>query len=403
MATRRYHASKLFNKFLKLIANPYLRHLFDLSIENTQIMDLKPPYIVLANHTNFWDPFLLSLCIPDPVYFLTSDAYFRSRLLKSLLRLVGAIPKTKSLSDPSSIRAIREAVKNGSIIGIFPEGRRNWDGTTLPLLRPTAKLIKSLNIPVVSLLFKGAYLAMPRWASNTRRGKLDMNLSIVLRPQDIEVLTVDEIFSKITGSLAYDEYDYQRKHMNPYSGRNMAEKLERFLFCCPDCKKIGGLASKGDLFSCRNCGYTVSYNRYGFFETDRGNLHFNNPRDWNIWQLGYLDAFAAEMSVSGNRLPMLEDCGIILRTSQSGGSLNKLSDDGCLNLYADRLEFRIGGEVYKSFPINEIKGLNVQFSSQLEFISDHAVYRFSCRNGVMNAYKWVMAIGAVKNNIIKRG
>lgn len=401
MPTRRYHASKLFNKFLKLIANPYLKHLFELSIDNTQVKRLKPPYIVLANHTNFWDPFLLSLFIRDPVYFLTSDAYFRSRFIRFLLKLVGAIPKTKSISDPSSIRAVREAVKNGSIIGIFPEGKRNWDGRTLPLLKPTAKLIKSLNIPVVSLLFKGAYLAMPRWASNSRKGRLEMNFSIVLRPQEIELLSVDEIFTKITGSLMYDEYEFQRKHMNPYTGRNLAEKLERFLFCCPNCKSIGDLTSNGDLFCCANCGYSVSYNRYGFFETDGRKIYFDNPRDWNLWQLEYMDSVIAEKSVSASQLPIIEDHGIILRASQRAGSLNKLSDDGCLRLYMDRVEYCICNEVYKCFPINEMRGLNVQFNSQLEFMIGREVYRFSDKDGVMNAYKWVMAIDAVKNHFAK--
>ena len=396
MAAKKYYASRLFNKFLKMLVKPYMKHLFDYSIDNTQIQSLKPPYIILANHTNFWDPFLLALCVPDPVYYLASDAYFRSPILKYLLRLVGAIPKTKFLSDPSSIRAINGVVKNKNIIGIFPEGRRNWDGTTLPLLRPTAKLIKSLNIPVVSVLFKGAYLSMPRWASSTRKGELKMTLSVVLKPEDIEMLSVDGIFLKITGSLLYDEYEYQRKHKNSYIGRNKAEKLELFLFCCPECKNIGRLTSKGDVFTCGNCGYTVTYNSFGFFETDGAKLYFDNPKDWNLWELEYLEAFMNEQVASDNQLPLLQDHNIILRTGRGVGPLDTLSADGSLYLYDNRLEYYIGKELLKSFPVREIRGINIQFNNQLEFICDHIVYRFNTKTGVMGAYKWVMAIGAVK-------
>lgn len=396
MAVKKYKAGKILNKVLKLIAGIYFKHLFDYSMEVEQLQGIKTPYIVLANHTNFWDPFLLSMCIPVPVYFLTSDAYFRNPILKQLLKLVGAIPKTKLVSDPLSIRAILGVVKRNGVIGIFPEGSRNWDGRTLPLLHPTAKLIKHLGIPVVTVVFKGACLSMPRWASSVRKGHLSMVISQVLDANETKLLSSDEIFSRISESLSYDEYDYQREHMYPYKGQNMAERLELFLFACPGCRSTDKLTSARETLCCSNCGYQVSYNAYGFFRTSGQKLYFDNPRDWNNWQLNYLDAMITSQAASGSLLPLLQEHNIKMRIGQRTGSLKTRVTDGTLSIYPGRLEYSIAAKLILSFNIEEISGENVQFNNQLELICKKILYRFSVKDGNMSAYKWVNAIEILK-------
>lgn len=394
MAVRKYKAGKLFNKFLKLTIGAYMRLLFDYSITTERLEGMEPPYLVLANHTNFWDPFLLSMCFPEPVYFVTSDAYFRNAVLKRLLKLVGAIPKTKLISDPGSIRGILEVVRNKGIIGVFPEGRRSWDGRTLPLLRPTAKLVKALGIPVVSVLFKGAYLSMPRWASSTRKGSLVMEVSKVLEPQEIKSLSADEIYDIISASIKYDEYDHQRLRMNRYKGAGKAEHLELFLFTCPECVSDGSMVSRGDELSCRSCGYQAVYNSCGFFESS-GQLYFDNPKDWNLWQLEKLETRIADSVKSGEPGSIMDEPQVIMRTGAKTGALGAIKHDGTLALYPGELVYETGCSSAYHFPIIDISGMNVQFNNQLEFFYDETLYRFSKKNGLMPAYKFTKGIDTI--------
>lgn len=397
MAVRKYKASILFNRLLRPLFSLYLKQLFNYDIVNGDILEsIKPPYIVLANHTNFWDPFLLSMCFSVPIYFVASDAYFRNPVLGKLLKLVGAIPKTKLVSDPGTIRGILEVVKNRGIIGIFPEGRRNWDGKTLPLLRPTAKLIRSLRIPVISVLFKGANLSMPRWSNKTRKGHLSMELSKVLDTDQIKPLTAEEIFSEISDSLRYSEYDYQRAHMYQYKGRSKAEQLELFLFTCPECKSIDSMASEADTFKCTACGYHATYNSYGFFESDINPLHFDNPMDWNLWQLEHLNQLVSKSLKSGLQDAILHEHSIIMRTGGKTGSLDKGTSEGTLSLYHDMLVYTYGNNPDMHFPISDISGDNVQLNNQLEFIFNKVLYRFKGKNGSMSAYRFAKAIEAIR-------
>ena len=393
--TREYRAGKIFNKFLKIIGRIYFGIIFDYEIDNRQLSRIKPPYVVLANHTNFWDPFLVSMCIPEPVHFVTSDAYFRNPILKQLLKLVGAIPKTKNTADTMSIRSILDVVKRKGVIGIFPEGRRSWDGKTLPIIYSTAKLIKHLNIPVVSVTLKGACLSMPRWASSTRRGRLNMSLSTLLSSEQVNSLSTSEIYSIISTGLSYDEYENQRQSMNIYKGKNLAEKLELFLFICPHCFSISSLFSDGNKLSC-TCGYRVIYNEAGFFEAPDSMLYFDNPRDWNTWQLNQLKYRLASYQSAGNE-QLLEEMGVDLLTGNKNGPLKKAESNGELRLYKDRLEYCLSGQQLYLFKLEAISGENVQFNNQLEFIYEGSIFRFNHQNGLMSAYKWVKAVEAAKN------
>jgi 1-acyl-sn-glycerol-3-phosphate acyltransferase len=388
-------ASTIFNRFLKATLGNYLRYLFGYRIFNEQITALKPPYIVIANHTNFWDPFLLSMCIPYPVHFVTSDAYFRNPVLRFLLRYVGAIPKTKSVSDPMTIKYILSVAKSGGVIGIFAEGRRNWDGTTLPLLYPTAKLIGSLKIPVVSVLFEGACLSMPRWARYTRRGELTMTCRRVFGSDDLKELPPDEIYSGITSCLAHDEYAWQRGRMVPYKGRSLAERLELFLFLCPECKSAVHMKSHDDIFHCTNCNYAVRYDEYGFFKPVSGRLHFDALREWNLWQLGVLEEEIHAKSRLPEAGPLLADGNA---AAYRGGKSQPLKflHTGELRLYPGRIVFKSNeGEDY-SFEMPGIYGENVQFNDQIEFYYEKALYRFGGYDGPISAYKWARALEILK-------
>ena len=402
MSKPHFKTSKLFNKFLKFTLGNYLKLLFNIKIDNSQIIGLEPPYIILANHTNFWDPFMLSLCIDEPVCFVTSDAYFRNPCLKWLLGLVGSIPKTKMVSDPSTIRGILTIVKNKGIIGIFPEGNRNWDGVTLPLHFPTAKLIKSLKLPVISILFNGAYLSMPRWAKKPRRGELKMTCEKIFESYEIDKLSIDEIYHRMTDKLSYDEYAYQKAHMIAYNSKIPAETLELFLFCCPDCKTIGKMKSYKSNFSCSNCGYIVTYDKYGYFHSLSEHLFFTIPNEWDNWQQSYLNSEIKKSYSESTSKPIFQDRNVNIFTGSRAEPL-KVLGKGTLLLFSSEIIF-ISNKTLDNkivFDISKISGETVQSNSQLEFYYDKVLYRFIGDPIKISAYKWLKSIENIKNILVR--
>ena len=241
------------------------------------------------------DPFLIGCFFNRPIHYVAADSQFRSRVVSFVFGLVGVIPKTKALADLDTVKKIVTVKQTGGVIGLFPEGQSGWDGHSLPIIKATEKLVKSLKVPVIAAQIRGAYFSWPRWGRGIRRGEITIFFRKILEPKDLKAMSVEEVGAALAEHLTFDAFEYQRTAAIPYAGSRRAEYLERALFVCPSCRSVDTLHSHRQRLSCTSCGYSVRMNNLGFFEPRRGPLHFETIRDWNLWQLTeytrYIDSF----------------------------------------------------------------------------------------------------------------
>lgn len=79
--------------------------------------------ILAANHVGIIDGPLLATYSPRPVHALTKSEMFGGRL-GGFLRATGQIPLDRFAPDPGAIRTSLRVVRDGGVVGIFPEGGR---------------------------------------------------------------------------------------------------------------------------------------------------------------------------------------------------------------------------------------------------------------------------------------
>jgi 1-acyl-sn-glycerol-3-phosphate acyltransferase len=102
-----------------------------------------------------------------------------------------------------------KVIKRGDVMVIYPEARYANVGTNSHLTPSIAKLAKLLKVPVVTINMQGNYLQQPIWNLKERKGaRLHADLKCVVTQDEIGKLSVDEIFSRISKELTYDEYKY---------------------------------------------------------------------------------------------------------------------------------------------------------------------------------------------------
>ena len=90
---------------------------------------------------------------------------------------------------------------------------------------------------------------------------------------------------QINNDILENAYETQKQWKRKYYIKGNAEGIERVLYICPKCHKIGTISSKGDSFSC-TCGMSAKLDEYGFFTGD--GIDFKSIDKWNEWQIGYL-------------------------------------------------------------------------------------------------------------------
>lgn len=106
------------------------------------------PLIVVANHLNNADPPLLGAAIPRPIRFMAKQELFETKA-GAFYRWFGAFPVRRFEADLAALRRAQSILKEGGVIGMFPEGHRSHGngmgpphpGTALIALRTGAPLL----------------------------------------------------------------------------------------------------------------------------------------------------------------------------------------------------------------------------------------------------------------------
>jgi len=387
-----------FNKLLRWSYVIWLRAFYRIEVVGREIAKgMKPPFVVVANHVSILDPFMLGGHLTEPVYWITSDGNMRTRLMKALLRLVGSIPKSKVIPDIETIGWTVDVIrKRGGVVGIFAEGQATWDGTTLPLIPSTAKLLKLLKVPVLGAVIKGGYLSLPRWTWARRRGKVEIEWKRLFEPDELKALGADQILERLEAGLAHDEAEWEAGEKARFSSLRRAEHLELALYRCPSCEAIGSMRSHRHRFYCLSCGMALVLDSRGRLKgARRGQAPYEAIKDWNRWQEASMRGFAADAARDRPGRPLFSDAGALLLRGYRLNPLRKLRT-GTLILFPDRLELAtILGERL-TFPLDQVEGINVLKRALLEFYVGRELYqvRFPFRH--ISARKWMDAVVALQ-------
>lgn len=86
------------------------------------------PVIVVANHRSAVDPMVLAAATRRLVRFLMAREYYQSFGLEWLFRTAGEIPVNRDGIDLGATKAALKVLRDGGVIGIFPQGGIREDG-----------------------------------------------------------------------------------------------------------------------------------------------------------------------------------------------------------------------------------------------------------------------------------
>jgi len=86
------------------------------------------PVLVCTNHISNFDPPVVGITQKRPVSFMAKGELFEKPILGPLLVKVRAFPVKRGLSDRNALRTALNILKDGNVLGLFPEGTRSKTG-----------------------------------------------------------------------------------------------------------------------------------------------------------------------------------------------------------------------------------------------------------------------------------
>lgn len=129
------------------------------------------PALLVCNHVSYMDALLLAASIPRPVRFVMYYKIFNIPVMSWIFRTAKAIPIAGAKEDPELMRRafeeIDQALAEGEIVGIFPEGALTRDGGIAPFKSGVEKILERRPVPVVPMALKGMWSSM--WSRRDSR------------------------------------------------------------------------------------------------------------------------------------------------------------------------------------------------------------------------------------------
>ena len=115
-----------------------------------RLQQLDAPYVLIANHHCWRDPLILAVPVKRyEITFLGKKELTKNAFAKWALTGMHMIIVDRHNMDMAAMRACVKTVRDGNILGIFPEGTRHHKGVMEELEDGTALLTMRSGVPLV--------------------------------------------------------------------------------------------------------------------------------------------------------------------------------------------------------------------------------------------------------------
>lgn len=149
-------------EFAQRFISYLLSHLmYRVSINGRQHIPKEGAALMVCNHVSYVDALLLLGASTRPVRFVMDKSISEMPLLKYLFRHAGVIPicspKQCEATYNAAFERIDEALMDGELVCIFPEGRLSPDGVLGEFRPGVEKILSRRPVPVIPMALKGLW------------------------------------------------------------------------------------------------------------------------------------------------------------------------------------------------------------------------------------------------------
>jgi 1-acyl-sn-glycerol-3-phosphate acyltransferase len=119
------------------------------------------PAVLVCNHVSYVDAIVIGAASPRPIRFVMDHKIFATPVLGWIFRTAKAIPIASSKEDPWLMEKayvdIAQALHEGDLVCIFPEGKLTATGEMNEFRGGVAKIVERSKVPVIPMALRGLW------------------------------------------------------------------------------------------------------------------------------------------------------------------------------------------------------------------------------------------------------
>lgn len=147
---------------MRPVAVPIVRLGLRVKVVGRRNIPRKGPAILASNHLSALDHVVLPMATRRTIVNISKAEHFARPVKAWFFRQWGVIKLQRGAGDQAAMDAARQALREGNLFCIYPEGTRSLDGRLHRGHTGVARLALELRVPVVPVAMKGTFEAKPK-------------------------------------------------------------------------------------------------------------------------------------------------------------------------------------------------------------------------------------------------
>jgi 1-acyl-sn-glycerol-3-phosphate acyltransferase len=129
-----------------------------LRVHGTENMPARGGFLLVCNHANMFDPFIVYALVPRHCIAIEKASHFKWPFYGRMITSWGNLPVSSGDSELSrrSLLLAAERMREGTPVFVFPEGTRSRSGRLGAFKKGAFHLALDARVPLVPCVFKGA-------------------------------------------------------------------------------------------------------------------------------------------------------------------------------------------------------------------------------------------------------
>lgn len=172
------------------------------------------PVVLVCNHVSYTDALVIAGAVKRPTRFVMDERIFSSPVLGPFFRLARAIPIASRQQRPkvyeAAMAAIDQALAEGEVVCIFPEGRLTTDGEIGRFRKGIETIVQRNPVPVVPMALQGLWGSFfshcegPAFSRLPRRfwSRIGLRAGPPVPPEKVSAERLQRIVTELRGAAA---------------------------------------------------------------------------------------------------------------------------------------------------------------------------------------------------------
>jgi acyl-[acyl-carrier-protein]-phospholipid O-acyltransferase / long-chain-fatty-acid--[acyl-carrier-protein] ligase len=134
--------------------------IYRLDLKGQEMIPARGGVLLTPNHASWVDAILLIAATDRPIRFLMFKGAYDHPVIKPFAKMLKIIPIASDQGPREMIHSLREAseaLRNGEVVCIFPEGEITRIGQMLPFRRGFERIIKGIDVPIIPVNIDGIW------------------------------------------------------------------------------------------------------------------------------------------------------------------------------------------------------------------------------------------------------